>query len=106
MNNLDMKNIIVLKNLPSNIIDEAIVILKNNKIKKRSDTNKNIEEDINNSIVNEAQNVITEYIERIELNKKEKINEKKVLLKYKKLQIITILFGILLVVSCLISFIK
>ena len=33
MNNLDMKNIIVLKDLPSNIIDEAIVILKDNKIK-------------------------------------------------------------------------
>ena len=36
MNNLDMKNIIVLKDLPSNIIDEAIVILKDNKIKSFS----------------------------------------------------------------------
>ena len=31
MNSNQMKNIIVLKNLPSNIVDEAFIILKNNK---------------------------------------------------------------------------
>ena len=30
MNTDDMKNMVVLKNLPSNIVDEAIVILKPN----------------------------------------------------------------------------
>ena len=35
MNSNQMKNMIVLKNLPSNLIDEAFIILKNNKkIKK------------------------------------------------------------------------
>ena len=29
----NMKNMVVLKNLPSNIVDEAIVILKNNQDK-------------------------------------------------------------------------
>ena len=31
MNSNQMKNIIVLKNLPSNLIDEAFIILKNKK---------------------------------------------------------------------------
>lgn len=36
MNIGQMKNIVVLRDLPSNIVDEAIVILKNNtKVKKR-----------------------------------------------------------------------
>ena len=31
MNPENMKNIIILKNLPSNLIDEAIVVVKNKK---------------------------------------------------------------------------
>ena len=64
MNNLDMKNIIVLKDLPSNIIDEAIVILKDNKIKKR-EKSENAAEFMNSNVISEAQNVISEYIERL-----------------------------------------
>ena len=106
MNNLDMKNIIVLKDLPSNIIDEAIVILKNNKI-KRKDGNETMNDDfININIVEEAQQIIGEYIEKMEAPKKEKINERKILIKYKKLQLITILLGAMMTVSFLISFIK
>lgn len=106
MNNLDMKNIIVLKDLPSNIIDEAIVILKNNKI-KRKDGNETMDDDfININIVEEAQQIIGEYIEKMEAPKKEKINERKILIKYKKLQLITILLGAMMIVSFLISFIK
>ncbi len=71
MNNLDMKNIIVLKDLPSNIIDEAIVILKDNKIKKNEKLD-NTNEYVNTTIINEAQNVITEYIEQLERPKKER----------------------------------
>ena len=70
MNNLDMKNIIVLKDLPSNIIDEAIVILKDNKIKKR-EKSENAAEFMNTNVISEAQNVISEYIERLERPKKE-----------------------------------
>ena len=105
MNNLDMKNIIVLKDLPSNIIDEAIVILKDNKLKKSEKLeNTNEYPDIN--IINEAQNVISEYIEKLERPKKEKQNERKLLLKYKKLQILTILVIGMMMVSVLINFIK
>ncbi len=105
MNNLDMKNIIVLKDLPSNIIDEAIVILKDNKIKKR-EKSENETEFINANVISEAQNVISEYIERLERPKKERQNEKKLLLKYKKLQILSILLTGGMILSFLINFIK
>lgn len=105
MNNLDMKNIIVLKDLPSNIIDEAIVILKDNKIKK-SEKIGNSNEYMNTSIINEAQNVIAEYIEKLERPKREKQNERKLLLKYKKLQILTVLVTGMMAISFLINFIK
>ena len=105
MNNLDMKNIIVLKDLPSNIIDEAIVILKNNKIKKNEKLENN-NEYVNTSIINEAQNVITEYIEKLEQPKKDKQKERKIVLKYKKLQIVTILITAMMIISFLINFIK
>ena len=106
MNNLDMKNIIVLKDLPSNIIDEAIVILKDNNIKRKANSDKNQEDYINTNIVNEAQNIVTEYIEKVERTKSSKNNEKKILLKYKKLQILTTILGIMLIISFLISIIK
>lgn len=105
MNNLDMKNIIVLKDLPSNIIDEAIVILKDNKIKKR-EKSENENEFINTNVISEAQNVISEYIEKLEKPKKERQNEKKLLLKYKKLQIFSILLTGGMILSFLINFIK
>lgn len=106
MNNLDMKNIIVLKDLPSNIIDEAIVVLKNNKI-KRKDGNENMDDDfVNINIVEEAQQIIGEYIEKMENTKKEEISERKILIKYKKLQLVTILLGAMMIISFFISFIK
>ncbi len=105
MNNLDMKNIIVLKDLPSNIIDEAIVILKDNKIKKR-EKSENAAEFMNTNVISEAQNVISEYIERLERPKKERQNEKRLLLKYKKLQILSILVTGGMILSILINFLK
>lgn len=105
MNASHMKNIIVLKDLPSNIIDEAIVILKDNKIKKR-EKSENASEFMNTNVISEAQNVISEYIERLERPKKERQNEKKLLLKYKKLQILSILVTGGMILSILINFLK
>jgi len=75
-----MKNMIVLKNLPSNLIEEAIVILKENKkVKKyqyieskknkkedRQDENKRVENN-DDYIVKEAENVINHYITNLEM---------------------------------------
>ena len=71
----DMKNMIVLKNLPSNLVEEAIVILKeNNKIHKYqtiSPNEQNLEEEEKEQtgyIVKDAEMVIKSYLDRIENN--------------------------------------
>lgn len=43
MNKTNMKSIVILKNLPSNLIDEAIVVIKDKKKIKEEDYNKLIE---------------------------------------------------------------
>lgn len=106
MNIENMKNMVMLKNLPSNIIDEAIVILKPNiKIrsldtsKKNNSNNKKIkEEDSKKYIINEAEMLITNYITKIENNKNSKPN-KKIENRYKRLKLISILLGIGFIVS-------
>jgi len=75
MQNGQMKNMVVLKNLPSNIIDEAIIILKaNKKVKKVEYSKKNetkkppvVQED--GYIVKEAEMVIQNYLAEIEKKK-------------------------------------
>lgn len=74
-----LKNMVVLRNLPSNIIEEAIIILKSNKKvkklqkidkektsqEKQTITNKNKKE----FVVKEAEMIISSYIAKIEENK-------------------------------------
>jgi len=92
-----MKNMVILKNLPSNIIEEAFVILKpNKKIKpiKPVESNLNREEDY---IVKEAENVISNYITNVENETKIKSNHiKKLESKYNRLKKLTITFGIII----------
>ncbi len=93
-----MKNIVVLKNLPSNIIDEAIVILKSNKkIKKlekieNSKNSKQIGEVEKNKdyMVKEAEMLVADYISKIENEEKIVINKetKKVVKRSKLLYIL------------------
>ncbi|MBR3255021.1 MAG: hypothetical protein IKF97_02165 [Clostridia bacterium] len=74
MNEINMKNMVVLKNLPSNIIDEAFVVLKSpKKVKKLEKVEKNKQVQ-NNSTTNknkeyflkEAEMLVNEYIDKIE----------------------------------------
>ena len=84
MNTGDLKNIVVIKDLPSNLIEEAIVVLKENqKIPKLEPASKDKKENssetpkIKNSkdyIIKEAQMLIADYISKIE-NKNKKENE-------------------------------
>lgn len=107
-----MKNIVVLKNLPSNIIDEAFVILKSNtKIKslERVDKNNHIQEEQrkeDNYIVREAEMVISNYISRIEKSREERYSKtKQIELKYKRLKLITIILSSVVLVNAIISII-
>lgn len=103
METSNLKNMVVLKNLPSNIIDEAIIVLKSNKkIKKleKIEKNKNIknkEEKIDNKeyILKEAEMLVNSYISEIE-NKKQKYK------KVKKYSII--LTGICILQTAIIIF--
>ena len=111
MNKNNMKNMIILKNLPSNIVEEAIVVLKENKNAKNlqyidklpelENTNKIKNSSSKDYIVKEAEMLINSYIDTIE---KQKIirNNFNVMLKYKKLKIITIFFGSMLFIDLLI----
>lgn len=108
-----MKNMVVLKNLPSNIAEEAIVILKpnvklknldlaENKVKNKKNENKN-KQDPKKYIVNEAEMIINNYLSNIEKEKKNnyKIN-KKIENKYKRVRGIAIFLGILLLITFII----
>lgn len=88
MNVSNMKNMVILNNLPSNIIEEAIVILKSNKkvkdfekienySKKRFDKQENNNKEY---VLKEAEILVSNYISKIEDNKKieKKINIKKI----------------------------
>lgn len=95
MNMSDMKNIVILKDLPSNLVDEAIVFLKQNQKIKKPEYIENIEKFKENGqkekgkdfLANEAKLVIADYILKIEKeNDRSKTNNKKVDKKYKRLR--------------------
>ena len=102
-----MKNIVVLKGMDSNVVEEAIVVLKPNiKLKQREHIRNNSytikEKNKRKTIVKEAECVIENYIKKIQLENeegKEKIIEK----KYKNTKIINFfLIGILIICSFII----
>lgn len=110
-----MKNMIVLRNLPSNIVEEAIVVLKTNKKIKKPELAKNKSENFKNSknnrqdkdnkdyIIKEAEIVISNYISKIEnqdIKGTKELNQLQK--KYKKLKICTT--GIVIVASLSIIF--
>ncbi len=106
-----MKNMIVLKNLPSNIIEEAFVVLKPNKkvkVTKQKNMEKEketIEERTNEYIVKEAEIVINDYLEDEEnlLERKETIEY--ITYKYRRLRLLTLFIMLMLIVSIVLGII-
>ena len=99
----NIKNIVILKNLPSNIVDEAIVVLKNNELIKSREVidngqNKKIKNKSNDYIVKEAENVIQSYLTNIEKQRTKKSLEE-LENKYKQLKLISLLLASLIVLS-------
>ena len=74
MEDSKLKNMVVLKNLPSNIVDEAIIVLKSNKkvkklqkIEKDKQSLENKEEKKDKEyILKEAEMIVNNYISKIE----------------------------------------
>lgn len=103
MNIENMKNIIVLKDLPSNILDEAIVILKpniklesNQKEEKKKENIKvgaKIAKNSKDYIIKEAEEVVNQYISNLEKPKQLEISNQKLIVKYHRIRTLAILFG-------------
>ena len=105
-----LKNIVVLKNLPSNIVDEAIIILKaNKKVKKlqKIEQNKNSTSNENDRkdkeyILKEAEMLVSNYISKIENNKQKNICNKETKDKYNKLKKYSIAITIMSILQAII----
>lgn len=95
MNTSNMKNMIVIKDLPSNIVEEAIIILKaNQKIKKNIHVPKENKEKTevvdkkDDYIIKEAEMIISKYISDMEDKNNNKSKDKILMKKYKTLKYI------------------
>lgn len=121
MDTSSLKNIVVLKDLPSNIVEEAIVVLKENqkiqklelidkskKIAKEQAGEKVVERGKNSKdyVIKEAQMLIAEYISRIEnKNKIENQSIQTLKKKYKKLKTINHMLALALIFATIVQFI-
>ena len=108
MRNDKLKNMIVLKDLPSNVVDEAIVILKPNvKIKKFNHIDKKKAKSVIDKkgtskefILDEAKMVISNYISGLEKPKREKNKQdNKIRNECKKFKILSVGLLVLLLLS-------
>lgn len=105
MKSKNMKNIIILKDLPSNIVDQALVFIKPNlKVKEYipKNTNKEIKKDY---IVEEAESVIKDYIKNVNMGDEQK-KIRLIKKKYKRLKIVSIAMTIVIIISQFINIIK
>lgn len=94
MENSNMKNMVVLRNLPSNIVEEAIIVLKSNKkvkklqkiekLEKQKNTDEKNEKKDKDYILKEAEMLVNSYISKLE--NKNKVTFKKENKKYFKLK--------------------
>lgn len=115
----NMKNIIILKSLPSNLVDEAIVFLKENKkvkryqyiVKNYEEEGKNLKQniDINHAdyIKKEAEYIISQYISKLETKSpKWKNNMEKLEKKYKTSIKINFILTFATIISLVLSIIN
>ena len=106
----NLKNMVVLKNLPSNIVDEAIIVLKATKKTKKLQKieNKKILENQENKkdkeyILKEAEMIVNNYISKIENKENDKIIiSKDTEGKYKKLKKYAIATTIMCIIQAII----
>ena len=116
MNTGDLKNIVVIKDLPSNLIEEAIVVLKENqKIPKLEPASKDKKENssetpkIKNSkdyIIKEAQMLIADYISNIENPNTNKSDKLKANRKYIRLKNYAYISSVIMFIQFIMLIIK
>ena len=103
-----LKNMVILKNLPSNLIDEAIIVLKPNKkirklerIEKNKSTSLEKEKKDNKYIIKEAEMIVNEYMEKVENKNKKEIFNKETNKKYKNIKKYAIITTIICAIQSL-----
>ena len=109
-----MRNMVVLKNLPSNLIEEAFVVLKDNvKVHKEEFAGNKKEDTKVNAIkskdyvIKEAEMIVSEYISKIERKEFKTTKEKlKLEEKCKRLKYSTMFFALLSGMSLIYVFIR
>lgn len=114
MKESNLKNIVVLKNLPSNFIEEAFVVLKSNKNAKKLEKiekNKKIEVTNNNKkskdyILKEAEMIISNYISNIETTTNEKYKKIKANKKYIRLKNYAYISSVIMFIQLIMLIIK
>lgn len=105
----NLKNMVVLKNLPSNIVDEAIIVLKTNKkVKKLQKIEKNNQIDKEEKrdkdyILKEAEMLVNSYISKVEIKdiKKDNVSQKEKN-RYEKLKKYAIATTVLCIIQAII----
>lgn len=106
MEKSNMKNMVILKNLPSNLVEEAIVVIKpNKKVKKLEKVDKmqkieyiKKEDKDKNYILKEAEMIVNNYITQIEKGEKKDKSS-----KIKKYNLIITAIAVLEFIGLLIS---
>ena len=109
----NMKNMIVLRNLPSNLVEEAFVVLKANKKIKKLETienNKKVVGDIQSTkdkeyMFKEAEMLVSDYVYKMENKEKLEENKKKEYKKIKKLKKFTYISTVIAILEGLVLFI-
>lgn len=101
-----MKNIIVLRGMSSNVVDEAIVVLKPNIKLKQSEYNSkgkmtSIDKNKKMIVTKEAENTINLYIKKLQKDSKTQINDQ-LKMKYKFLQICNIALVCTIIIAAVI----
>lgn len=112
MDTSNMKNIVVLKDLPSNLVEEAIVILKANvnvkNIDKKKENVKVVAKGKINSkdyIIKEAESVIASYISSVEKPKQLEQTNKSLKKKYERVKKLTAFFAVIAVFAIVVNLI-
>lgn len=95
---------IILKDIPSNMVEEAIVIFKPNikieHVKKEQKKKENVKvgakgkESSKEYLLKEAEAIVSQYISNLERPKQLEINNQKLLNKYNRIKTISILCGL------------
>lgn len=103
-----MKNIIVLRGMASNVVDEAIVVLKPNVKLKQSEynsKNKHISENKSKKMIllKEAETTIETYVNKLQ-KESTKIQDNKFKIKYRFLQICNIILILSMIIATLIIY--